>query len=145
MAATVEAEHERSCIREPVPHNLQTQKVVAVGMSDVDGCEILATLDEPVNQLLRVLDRQKRIDEDGIAFAINQRDCVRNPGQVFLAWRKSLGDTGTLLGQKLPIPLRHKLTSRDPKVSESVLRKTGCFNQTKVFDLGLISETNSRR
>lgn len=95
-----------------------------MGMGDVDGCEILAALDEPVDQLLRVLDRQKRIDEDGIVFAINQRDSVSNPGQIFLAWRESLSNAGALLGQKLPIQLGHKFTSRDMNVCQ----KTRCFN-----------------
>ena len=39
-------------------------------MSDVNTNEILATLGEPVDQILRMLDGQKRINEDGIVFAV---------------------------------------------------------------------------
>ena len=57
-------------------------------MSDVNRNEILANLGEPVDQILRMLDGQKRIHEDGIVFAVNQRHGVGNPGQIFRAWRK---------------------------------------------------------
>jgi hypothetical protein len=39
---------------------------------------------DPIQQLLGVLDRQKRIDEDGIAFAVNERDRIGNPSEIFL-------------------------------------------------------------
>ena len=39
-------------------------------MSDVNTNEILAALGEPVDQILRMLDGQKRINEDGIVFAV---------------------------------------------------------------------------
>jgi hypothetical protein len=37
-------------------------------------------------------------DEDGIAFAINERDGVRDPSEVFLAGRESLGGAIALFG-----------------------------------------------
>src|ERR1700756_4929901 len=78
-------------------------------MSDVNTNEILTTLGEPVDQILRMLDRQKSINEDGIVLAVNQRNGVGNPSQIFRAWRKSLSDTRTLLRQDLPIQVRHKI------------------------------------
>src|SRR5215475_2978090 len=86
--------------------------MVAMRMSDVNGNEILATLGEPIDQILRMLDGQKRINEDGIVFAVNQRNGVGNPGQIFRAWRKSLSYTRTLLCQDLPIQVRHKIVLR---------------------------------
>src|SRR5262249_21667776 len=83
--------------------------MVAMRMSDVNGNEILATLGEPIDQILRMLDGQKRINEDGIVFAMNQRNGVGNPGQIFRAWRKSLSYTRTLLCQDLPIQVRHQI------------------------------------
>src|SRR5215468_9783180 len=81
--------------------------MVAMRMSDVNANEILATLGEPVYQILRMLDGQKRINEDGIVFAVNQGNGVGNPGQIIRAWRKSLSDAGTLLRQDLPTQVRH--------------------------------------
>ena len=72
-----------------------------MGMSDVNGYEILSALDEPVDEFLRMFNGQKRIDKDGIAFTMNQCDGVGNPGQILLARRKSLSNAGTLLRQEL--------------------------------------------
>src|SRR5215475_6166147 len=83
--------------------------MVAMCMSDVNTNEILATLGKPVDQILRMLDGQKRIDEDGIVFAVNQRNGVRNPGQIIRAWRKSLSNARTLLCQDLPTQVRHRI------------------------------------
>jgi len=55
--------------------------VVAMGMSDVNGYEILSALDEPVDEFLRMFNGQKRIDKDGIALTMNQCGGVGNPGQ----------------------------------------------------------------
>src|SRR5262249_43741700 len=82
--------------------------MITVSVSDVNGSEILAAIKDPFNQFLRMFNRQKRVDEDGIAFPINERDRIRNPGQIFLAERKTLSSAATLLGQKLPIQLRHR-------------------------------------
>src|SRR6516225_316820 len=65
---------------------------------------------------------QERIDEDGIAFAINKRDGIRDPSKIFLAGRQAVGGASALLGQNLPVQVRHNLllfnlafsTSRHP-------------------------------
>src|SRR5215471_8544619 len=93
--------------------------MVAMRMSDVNGNEILATLGEPIDQILRMLDGQKRINEDGIVFAVNQRNGAGNPGQIFRAWRKSLSYTRTLLCQDLPIQVRHKIVPPLSAISKS--------------------------
>jgi len=41
-----------SCFRKPVEHKLQTEEMVAVGVSDVNGREILAAAGDPIRQLL---------------------------------------------------------------------------------------------
>src|SRR5215469_5488152 len=99
----------RPHVGEPVQYEFQSKEMVAMRMSDVNTNEILATLGEPVEQILRMLDGQKRINEDGIVFTVNQRNGVGNPGQIFRAWRKSLSDARTLLRQDLPIQVRHKI------------------------------------
>src|ERR1700693_6016109 len=42
----------RSCVGESLQQELQTEEMVTVGMGDVDGCEIFASLGEPLCQLL---------------------------------------------------------------------------------------------
>jgi hypothetical protein len=72
---------------------------------------MLAALDYPIYQLLGMLHGQKRIDEDGITLAINKCDGIRNPSQIFLARRESLGRATALLCQKLPVQPSHILLS----------------------------------
>src|SRR6478672_5039567 len=81
--------------------------MVTVGMGDVNAREIFAALGDPIQQLLRMLDRQKRINEDGIAFAVNQRDRIGNPSEIFFARRKALCRATAFLGQKFPVQLTH--------------------------------------
>jgi len=64
--------------------------MVTVGMRDVNACEMFAALGDPIQQLLRMLDRQKRIDEDGIAFAVNESDRIGNPSEILFARGKAL-------------------------------------------------------
>src|SRR6266403_2857222 len=85
--------------------------MVTVGMGDVNRRSILAALDYPIYQLLGMLHGQKRIDEDGITLAINKCDGIRNPSQIFLARRESLGRATALLCQKLPVQPSHILLS----------------------------------
>jgi hypothetical protein len=60
-----------------------------------------------------MLDKQKRIDEDGIAFAVNERDRIGNPSEIFFARRKALGRTIAFLGQQFPVQFRHILSLLD--------------------------------
>jgi len=54
-----------------------------------------------------MLDGQKRINEDGIAFAVNERDGIGNPSEIFLSGWKTLSNASALLGQKLPLQFIH--------------------------------------
>src|SRR2546422_11720527 len=58
-----------------------------------------------------MLHRQKRVDEDSITLAVNKCDGIRNPSQIFLARRESLGRATALLCQKLPVQPSHILLS----------------------------------
>jgi hypothetical protein len=42
---------------------------------------------------------KKCIDQNRIAFAINQRDGIGYPGKIFLPGRNAFGNTSALLGQ----------------------------------------------
>src|SRR6266850_7554291 len=51
---------------ESVEQELQTEVMVTMGVGDVNRDKTLAALDDPIQQLLRVLRGQKRINEYGI-------------------------------------------------------------------------------
>src|SRR4029077_15842809 len=81
--------------------------MVTGSMGDVNRSQVLAALGDPIYQLLRMLLRQKCIDEDGIALAINERDSIGNPSEIILAGRDALGRATAFLGQKRPVQLSH--------------------------------------
>jgi hypothetical protein len=54
-------------------------------------CLILAAVDEPIYQFPRMLDGQKGINENGVAFVTNECDRIDNPCEIFLSGRKTLG------------------------------------------------------
>src|SRR5262249_31642310 len=56
-----------------------------------------------------MLDRQKCIDEDRIAVAIEECGRIGNPSESFLAGREAWGGATAFLGQELPIQLTHLL------------------------------------
>jgi len=100
----------RSCVGKPVEQEFQTEEMVTVSMGDVNGCEIPAALGDPIYEFLRMLHGQKRVYKDGIAFAVNERDRIGDPSQIFLAGWKALGRTPPFFGQKLLIQLGHKFS-----------------------------------
>src|SRR5260221_4343297 len=51
----------------------------------------------------------KGVDENCIAFAVNQRDSIGHPGESLLSRGDTLSGAITFLGQKLPIQLRHDI------------------------------------
>ncbi len=92
-----------------------------MGMRDVDRREILAAPGDPIHEFLRVLLGQKCVDNDGIAFAIDQCDGISNPSEILLAGWKSLGTTVPLLGQKLPIEVRHDILLSDQSQAATMI------------------------
>src|SRR5437016_5190541 len=111
--------------------------MVTVGMGDVNGDEVLAAFRDPVYQLLRMLHGQKGIDENSITFAVNERDGIGNPGETFLAGGQALGRAIALLGQQLPVQLRHKHSfsmlhffAADDLLSEGIQMKALIFSET---------------
>src|SRR6266850_920631 len=102
---------ERSGIGEPVEQYLQTEIVITMSVGQVDCDEILAVLDDPLRQLPRVLGGQERIDEDGIALAMNEGRCIGHPRKVLPAGGDSLGRAATLPGEKFPFQLRGRHAS----------------------------------
>jgi len=58
--------------------------MVTVGMSDVNGDEVLAAFRDPVYQFLRMLHGQEGIDEDSVTFPVNERNGIGNPGEISL-------------------------------------------------------------
>ena len=46
--------------------------VVSMTKSNVDGCQVLGSCDNPIGQRIRLFDRHERIDQDGVPHAIDK-------------------------------------------------------------------------
>jgi len=81
--------------------------MIAVRVGHVDRLEVLAALGDPVDQFLRLLRGQERVDQDRVTVAADERDGVVDPGEVLLAGRHALRRAAALLGQQVPVQCGH--------------------------------------
>src|ERR1700720_4431068 len=63
----------------------EAEKMIAMCVGDVNCGEVLAARDDPVQQSLRLLDREKGVDEDSVSAAVDERRRICYPHQLFLA------------------------------------------------------------
>src|SRR6266852_1291823 len=76
----------RDCpgMRETRQQGCEAEKMIAMSVGDVDCGEVLPARDDPAQQSLRLLDREKSIHEDGISLAAYERRRICHPHQLFL-------------------------------------------------------------
>src|ERR1700677_831661 len=96
----------RSCnrfrFRETLQKRAKAEGVIAMSMRQVDRGKVLATSDDPIQQGLRLVDRQKCIDKDSISLTVYERRRVRHPHQRLLARRKIAAEARALTGKNIP-------------------------------------------
>src|ERR1700692_999941 len=63
----------------------EAEKMIAMCVGDVNCGEVLTARDDPTQQSLRLLDREKSVHEDGISLAADERRRICHPHQLFLA------------------------------------------------------------
>src|SRR5580700_11733244 len=63
----------------------EAEKMIAMCVGDVNCGEVLTARDDPAQQSLRLLDREKSVHEDGISLAADERRRICHPHQLFLA------------------------------------------------------------
>src|SRR5262249_30867546 len=66
---------------EALLEHAQTEEMIAMGMREINGGQVLTACRYPVGELLCVLSGQERINQNGISAAIDQRDRIGNPVQ----------------------------------------------------------------
>ncbi len=59
--------------------------MIAVSVGDIDGYEVLATRDDPIQESLRLPGLKKGVHENGVALTVDKRRRIRDPHQFFLA------------------------------------------------------------
>src|SRR6266436_4332560 len=62
---------DRPCARETLQKRCQAKEMIAVPMGDVNGGEVLAARDDPIQQSLRLLRGEKGVHENGVALTDN--------------------------------------------------------------------------
>ena len=55
--------------------------MITMPVRQVNRGKVLATYDDPIQQGLRLVDRQKCIDKDSISFSVEERRRVRHPAR----------------------------------------------------------------
>src|ERR1700719_325032 len=72
-------------MRETLQQRCEAEKMIAMCVGDVNCGEVLAACGDPVQQSLRLLDREKSVHEDSVSFAVDERRRICHPHQLFLA------------------------------------------------------------
>jgi len=93
---------DRPRVRESFQHRAKPEEVIAVPMGDVDRDEVLPARRDPVRQDPRLLGRQERVDQDGVALTRDQGRGVRHPLQLLQARRQIARESATLDREHLP-------------------------------------------
>src|ERR1700731_1022552 len=77
----------RDCpdMRETLQKWCEAEKMIAVCVGDVNCGEVLAARDDPVQQSLRLLDREKGVHKDSVSAAVDECRRICHPHQLFLA------------------------------------------------------------
>src|SRR5467141_4376642 len=94
---------DRSCMREPLEKRCKAKEMIAMSVGDIDLGEVLAARDDPIQQSLRLLSREKGVHENGVAFTVYECRRIRHPHQRFLAGRQIAAEARTLYRKYIPL------------------------------------------
>src|SRR6266853_5541185 len=95
----------RDCpgMREMLQQWCEAEKMIAMSVGEVNCGEVLAARDDPAQQSLRLLDREKSVHKDGISLAADERRRIRHPHQFFLAGRQIATEARALYREYVPL------------------------------------------
>jgi hypothetical protein len=86
--------------------------MIAVPVGHVNGGEVLAARDDPIQQSLRLLRREKGVHENGVALTADQCRRIRHPHQFFLAGRQIANEAGALYREYIPLKISFRIHCR---------------------------------
>ena len=76
--------------------------MIAISVGDIDLGQVLPARDDPIQQRLRLLGREKGVHENGVAFTADEGRRIRHPHQLFLAGRQIASKARTLYRKYIP-------------------------------------------
>src|ERR1700687_2951474 len=96
---------ERACARITREKRCKAEEVIAMSVGDIDPGEVLAARDDPIQQRLRLLGREKGVHENGIALTVDECRRVRHPHQLFLAGWQIATEARALYREYIPVKI----------------------------------------
>src|SRR5260221_6866562 len=105
---------DRPGLRETLQKRCQAKEMIAVTVGDVSGDEVLAARDDPVQQSLRLLRREKGVHENGVALTADQCRRIRHPHQFFLAGWQIANEARALYREYTPLKISFRVHCRVP-------------------------------
>jgi hypothetical protein len=72
---------DRPCMRESIEQLCEAEEVIRVSVGDIDRGQVLSTCDDPIDQRLRLLRREKSVHEDSVSLTVDERRRICDPGQ----------------------------------------------------------------
>ena len=82
----------RSRVGKTIQEDSDAKKMVPMAVSDIDRGRVLAARRDPFHQRGSLLDRQKRVDKNGIPLTEDEGRRCGHPGPLLLAPRQVAGD-----------------------------------------------------
>src|SRR5258705_12228254 len=91
--------------RETLEKRFKAKEMVAMSVGDIDLGEVLAARDDPIQQRLRLLGREKGVHENGVAFTVDECRRIRHPHQRFLARWQIAAEARTPYRKYIPLKI----------------------------------------
>src|SRR4029077_5109529 len=103
---------DRPCARETLQKRCQAKEMIAVPVGEVNGGWVLAARDDPIQQNLRLLRREKGVHENGVALTADECRRIRHPPQFFLAGRQIANKARALYREYIPLKISFRIHCR---------------------------------
>src|ERR1700726_5177707 len=96
---------DRPSARETLQKRCQAKEMIAVPVGDVNRGEVLAARDDPIQQILRLLRREKGVHENGVALTGDEGRRIRHPHQFFLTGGQIAYEAWALYREHIPLKI----------------------------------------
>src|SRR3954462_10727738 len=72
---------DRPCMRETIEQLFEAEEMIRVSVGDIDRGQVLSTRDDPIDQRLRLLRRDKSVHENSVSLTVDERRRICDPPQ----------------------------------------------------------------
>src|SRR6202045_1810454 len=96
---------DRPCVRETLQKRCQAKEMIAVPVGDVNRGEVLAARDDPIQQSLRLLRREKGVHQNGVTLTGDECRRIRHPPQFFLTGWQIANEARALYREHIPLKI----------------------------------------